>query len=552
MLRRRPAQIARHTILAALVALGTGSFVDQAGARHYRDRDRDRNGDEIAQSTLSGSPVMAIVSIKAQRVSFYDAKGGSMRARVSTGRTDYETPSGTFSVLRKEEEHYSNLYDDASMPFMQRLTWSGLSLHAGVLPGYPASHGCVRMPEDFAEQIYPLTRVGMRVIVAHDDVAPVEISHPFLLKAAPMPSIARPVTIPMAYESEDSNSGDESPFLPDLHNWPPRQAELDALKAEAADKTAAAERVSAEADALQRAAAGSFSKSGKTAKALRIAEAAKRDADERAAQVERGLADAKSPAEVKRWETAKVRAAATSQDASASLAAANANAQAAQDELARAKEAAAPAAAKKAAAVDAAKAARRNMLPISMFISLKTQRLYVRQGYEPVFDAPVTISDPGKPIGTHVYTAVDFMNGGKDLKWTVVSLDRRTSDDDYDAPPRKQRRFEVADAGPLVSDKGAAAAALDRITIAPDVLARLSGTVWPGSSLIVSDEEMSKETGKATDFIVVMSGEPQGGLKKRPHRSSDDFFRYSDRDYYYDNGYRTRSYRGGNSFFFWW
>ena len=128
---------------------------------------------------------MAIVSIKDQRVSLYDANGGALRARVSTGRTDYETPVGIYSVLEKQKEHYSNVYDDASMPFMQRITWSGLALHGGVLPGYPASHGCVRMPNDFAEQIFPLTKIGMRVIVAHDDVAPVEISHPLLLKPPP-------------------------------------------------------------------------------------------------------------------------------------------------------------------------------------------------------------------------------------------------------------------------------------------------------------------------------------------------------------------------------
>ena len=70
------------------------------------------------------------------------------------------------------------MYDDASMPFMQRITWSGVSLHEGQLPGYPASHGCVRLPHSFAEQIFPLTKIGMRVVIARDDVAPVEFSHP--------------------------------------------------------------------------------------------------------------------------------------------------------------------------------------------------------------------------------------------------------------------------------------------------------------------------------------------------------------------------------------
>ena len=93
---------------------------------------------------------MAIVSLSNQRITIYDADGWILRAPVSSGQPGYETPAGIYSVIQKEEEHHSNLYDDASMPFMQRITWSGIALHAGLLPGYPASHGCVRMPFDFA------------------------------------------------------------------------------------------------------------------------------------------------------------------------------------------------------------------------------------------------------------------------------------------------------------------------------------------------------------------------------------------------------------------
>src|SRR6185437_14206929 len=121
----------------------------------------------------------------------------------------------------------------------------------------------------------------------------------------------------------------------------------------------------------------------------------------------------------------------------------------------------------------------------------KTQHLYVRQGYEPVFDAPVIISDPTKAMGTHIYMAVDFSNDGKDLRWTAVSLPRRTQE--------------------KKTEEGMASAALNRITLPPEVVGRLSGHVWPLSSLIVSDEEVSNETGKGTDFIVLISGEPQGG-----------------------------------------
>ena len=120
-----------------------------------------------------------------QRITVYDAKGWILRAPVSSGQKGRETPAGIFSVIQKEAEHYSNLYDDAYMPHMQRLTWSGIALHGGALPGYPASHGCVRMPYDFAARLFDATPMGMRVIVAPGDVAPVEIAHPALFQPKP-------------------------------------------------------------------------------------------------------------------------------------------------------------------------------------------------------------------------------------------------------------------------------------------------------------------------------------------------------------------------------
>ena len=125
---------------------------------------------------------MAIVSLRDQRITVYDAKGWILRAPVSSGSKGRETPAGIFSVIQKVEDHYSNLYDDAYMPHMQRITWSGIALHGGVLPGRPASHGCIRLPFDFAERLFDATAMGMRVIVAPADVAPVELAHPLLFQ----------------------------------------------------------------------------------------------------------------------------------------------------------------------------------------------------------------------------------------------------------------------------------------------------------------------------------------------------------------------------------
>ena len=130
----------------------------------------------------SGVPLLAVVGLDTQRVSIYDSAGRLIqRSPVSTGTTGYETPAGIFSVVQKKADHNSNLYEDGNMPFMQRITWTGIAMHGGVLPGHPASHGCVRLPFDFAERLLDLTDVGMRVIIVPHDITLAEFDHPHLL-----------------------------------------------------------------------------------------------------------------------------------------------------------------------------------------------------------------------------------------------------------------------------------------------------------------------------------------------------------------------------------
>src|ERR1700744_4580469 len=140
--------------LAALTALTAPAFAAKQPAQPV----------EATAPREAGEPIMAIVSIKSQQVTFYDADGWILRAPVSTGTTGRETPAGVFALLEKDKDHHSTLYDDASMPNMQRITWNGIALHGGPLPGYAASHGCVRMPYDFPGNLFDKTRIGMRVI----------------------------------------------------------------------------------------------------------------------------------------------------------------------------------------------------------------------------------------------------------------------------------------------------------------------------------------------------------------------------------------------------
>lgn len=141
-------------------------------------------------------PVVLVVSLPEQRAYVY--RNGVLigASTVSTGKKGHETPTGVFTILQKHEDHYSSIYDDAPMPFMQRLTWSGVALHAGRLPGYPASHGCVRMPYEFARLLYGETKTGLTVIVSDEREFPSTVAHPGLMapvdaKGAPVAALPR-------------------------------------------------------------------------------------------------------------------------------------------------------------------------------------------------------------------------------------------------------------------------------------------------------------------------------------------------------------------------
>ena len=452
-----------HLVIAGLAVLVV------AGDRAVAKNSRTEIPVESVQSRAAGEPIMAIVSLRDQRITVYDAAGWILKAPVSSGQKGRETPAGIFSVIQKEEEHYSNLYDDAFMPHMQRITWSGIALHGGPLPGYPASHGCIRLPYDFAARLFDLTRMGMRVIVAPTEVAPTEIVHPALF--APKPVDA---TLAAA-----------------------RTAEAD----EAAKKAAQARLIAVTATR----------EAATATKTARVAENLKLGAEVQLAAAEKALASANSPEQKERAEAARATAAAKVEESQAQWVAAKAELQAKNDTVTATREAAVTAEAARVAAADAARELTRSLQPISVFISRKTQRLYVRRGFQPVLETPVTIQDPERPIGTHVFTAMERINGDSAMRWSVVSLN--SGRPHGEVPDARTREGE-----PTAKEPGDAKSALDRIVIPQDALARLAETASPRSSLIISDEALSSETGKGTDFVVILSGEPQGGIATRRAR----------------------------------
>ena len=406
---------------------------------------------------------MAIVSIKSQQVTFYDGDGWILRAPVSTGTKGRETPAGVFAVLEKDLDHHSSLYDDARMPHMQRITWNGLALHGGPLPGYAASHGCVRMPFGFAEKLFDKTRIGMRVIISPEDAAPAEFSHPSL-------------------------------FMPNTEAISAAPARAENLAREASEAAMTA-------DETKKAALKSARETASLTASLRKLEMLKTRAGAELAYAEKALAAAKTDQAKARAEDLRLKAATRAVETGTRLDTARADAKSRLDADASAKDAAKAAAKRKADAAKAASEAKLALEPVSVYISRATQKLYVKRNthkewvdggevFDSSIEVPVTIRNPDKPIGTHVFTAMARNDAG--LRWTVVTIDN--GDD--------------------------AKSALDRITIPQDLLDRIAPTALPRSSIIVSDEPLSRETNFRTEFVVVLNNQPQGGfVTRRPSPS---------------------------------
>jgi hypothetical protein len=434
--------------MAALTALTAGAAARQA---------RPAPPTEAMAPRDAGEPIMAIVSIKSQQVTFYDADGWILRAPVSTGTTGRETPAGVFAVLEKDLDHHSSLYDDAWMPNMQRLTWNGIALHGGPLPGYAASHGCVRMPYGFAEKLFDKTRIGMRVIISPIDAEPVEFSHPLL-------------------------------FVPNREAIAaaPAKAETLARDAEEAARTA---------DEAKKAAASAARETASLTASLRKFEGLRNRANAELAYADKALNAAKTDQAKARAEDFKQKAAAKAAGLETQLDALKTDAKSKPD-VAAAKDAAKAAATRKADTAKAASEAKLALEPVSVFISRATQKLYVRRNthkpwpdggevFDTTIEVPVTIRDPDRRIGTHVFTAMARNDTG--LRWSVVTIDN--GDDAKDA--------------------------LDRITIPQDVLDRIAPTALPRSSIVVSDEPLSSETNYRTEFVAVLNNQPQGGFVTR-------------------------------------
>ncbi len=190
MTRVEAAKVARKTLSTLSICLGVAALAATVAVvpADAKKRKKTVKVENTLATTEAHQPMTLIVSLRNQKVDIYRGTTLITSSSVSTGKRGHATKAGVFSILEKRRRHYSNLYNGAPMPWMQRLTWSGTALHAGVVPGYPASHGCIRLPYSFAPKLFSITDVGGQVVVAHGKVTPKLIEHSELFQPLPLPA----------------------------------------------------------------------------------------------------------------------------------------------------------------------------------------------------------------------------------------------------------------------------------------------------------------------------------------------------------------------------
>ena len=427
---------------------------------------------------------------------------------------------GAFSVIQKQKLHHSNIYSGAPMPFMQRITWSGIAMHAGVLPGYPASHGCIRMPMAFAVKMYGWTKMGARVVVTPDEMTPTSFSHPLLItqKIVPQPVAANTPKPDMMAKSNKSAAADAtktetSVATLDLrssvsgisgNSGEPRQT---ATRLSEQTHTADAGMTVTMSDATPAVdqAAGNASTEPKSESEPVGAKSSEtppsddksiepKSADSAAADAAKVSPSVSAPDAAKASETSDKKVTSKPDENTADTTTADVK-----------KDQARPSDGDKVIPVKPVLAIAKGTGPISAFVSRKDSKLYVRQNFAPLFQVPVTIVPSDRPLGTHIFTAEADKNDANILHWSVVTLPSRHVErrDDDERVSRRRKIAGAVEIAKPVPQPDSPTEALDRLNIPSDAMARINDALSTGGSIIVSDQGIAAgETGEGTDFIV--------------------------------------------------
>lgn len=405
-----------------------------------------------------------IVSKDKQSMVVYDGEAVVATTKVSTGKAGHTTPSGIFSILEKRKYHESNLYSNAPMPWMQRLTWSGIALHEGVVPNYPASHGCIRMPGAFAQSLFGMTERGAHVIVTDAPVTPVLIADANLFK--PRKPLPDGPLFPDVELRTSSIKGSAKPVEVAMNIAPNNPAATHSVTTPPATAT----------DVTPAAADGA---------PLRILITRRGDRETLMdAQViledlgfETGGSDGfagpltrSAITGFKRWKNLSEKGGMVTPEFLAAL----------------------------------YEAAGKPRPPAG--------QIMVRQAFEPLFEAPIGIKNPEVALGTHFFTVDKIERNAETAEWHGVTLPNGLTD------ATKQRLGITVDDDPFAAN--AAARALDRIEMPDDVRDRIETAMVDGTSITINDQGLGPDTGDGTDFITITKPVSQVAEAKAEPESS--------------------------------
>jgi hypothetical protein len=437
----------------------------------------------------------------------------------------HSTPMGVFSVIQKHKYHQSNIYSGAPMPYMQRITWSGVAMHAGVLPGYPASHGCIRMPMNFAVKMWGWTRMGARVVITPGELTPESFSHPLLAtqKTAPLAAAEPQKNVEVAVTAKSDKAALVAPATAPPYSEASLELKStvghDRARSSAGTHTADASSALSQprspvtiidapvasnpAMKVADDAGGPSDKAGDAPETkIQAAETVPAETSASADQVAKSELPARDGAKAEDApKTIDKPEQQTTEQVKAAADAASATPDVTKDQTR-------PSDPEKAAVPkpELVLAAPKRSGQIAVFVSKKDGKLYVRQNFAPLFDVPVTIAPGDRPLGTHVFTVQTDKDDANLLHWSVVSMPvvaRYAARQDDDERASRRRKTTGAIEVKPVPHPDSAAEALDRLTIPADAMARINEALSTGGSIVVSDQGINGgETGEGTDFII--------------------------------------------------
>jgi hypothetical protein len=448
---------AASVVLAFLAGFASSAQAAAGMSKRYPVATSKREAEKNSFGDLTKSTLQLVVSLANQRVTLYSNAVRVAQAPVSTGTPARPTPTGIFSVIEKDRWHRSNLYDNAPMFYMQRLTWSGVAMHVGVLPGVPASHGCIRLPQDFAVRLWGVTKLGVRIVVARNDVIPHDFSHPALFEPKPRPE-------PKPADGHASADGPIDGLRP-------------TVAVDAVLPIAFAEAAAHSEPVVDYSAIDMLAPTGVETTATTPADAT--------AKPKAALAPPPTESMTAGNLQRIVPVSAVDEPAKPALDS---------DEPRK------PASAKRVA-----EPVKRGG-QVAVFVSRKEKKIFVRQGFVPLFDMPIEIADPDRPLGTHVFTAIEFQDNGARMRWNVMSMSGEPShaaERNSNNRRKSGRNREPLPEPVVAASPEAPALALSRIQMPPEAVDRIGELLIPGSSLVISDEGLGRETGRFTEFVVL-------------------------------------------------